>query len=376
MLSPVLNERQQRVVAAALTLFSLAAMVAILFTLFRYVLQFFVYFSGVFMPLAVAAILATLLRPYYAWLHARVKHSGLAVVLVLASLLLPLVLIGFYFGSLILSGVSGFINELPVWLNQVRDFVADRLPAAAIWMEEVNLPERLRAFFQTRTDLLTNSASAIGQRVWSTGAAVFNGVTGLLGWFVMPIYFAFLIAAPTVRGEDLGRMLPFLKAESRDTVVYLVTEFVGILVAFFRGQFVVALCQGILFAVGFSVVGLPHGLILGLLLGFLNIVPYLGNIIGLAVVIPLAWFHPTGGAGMLAGVMVVFVLVQSIESYFLTPRIMGKTTGLHPLVIVFAILFWGTAFSGLIGMVLAIPLTAFLVVFWRLLRTRYIREWL
>ena len=72
--------------------------------------------------------------------------------------------------------------------------------------------------------------------------------------------------------------------------------------------------------------------------------------------------------------MVVFTAVQMIEGYVLTPRIMGERTGLHPLAIIIAIFFWGSALGGIAGMVLAIPLTAFLVVFWRLAKERYIGE--
>ena len=77
---------------------------------------------------------------------------------------------------------------------------------------------------------------------------------------------------------------------------------------------------------------------------------------------------------LLIGVIVVFLIVQMIEGYVLTPKIMGDRTGLHPMVIIFAIFFWGSALSGIMGMILAIPLTAFLVVFWRLARERYIDE--
>jgi len=73
-------------------------------------------------------------------------------------------------------------------------------------------------------------------------------------------------------------------------------------------------------------------------------------------------------------VLAVFGLVQTIEGYLLTPRIMGDRTGLHPMVIIVAIFFWGTALSGVLGMILAIPLTAFLVVFWRLAREKYVGE--
>jgi predicted PurR-regulated permease PerM len=73
-------------------------------------------------------------------------------------------------------------------------------------------------------------------------------------------------------------------------------------------------------------------------------------------------------------VLVVFTVVQMIEAYGLTPRIMGDRTGLHPMVIIVAIFFWGSALNGIMGMILAIPLTAFLVVFWRLTREKYVTE--
>ena len=73
-------------------------------------------------------------------------------------------------------------------------------------------------------------------------------------------------------------------------------------------------------------------------------------------------------------VLVTFVVVQAVEGYVLTPRIMGEKTGLHPMAIIVAVFFWGAAIQGILGMILAIPLTAFLVVFWRLLRDKYITE--
>ena len=76
----------------------------------------------------------------------------------------------------------------------------------------------------------------------------------------------------------------------------------------------------------------------------------------------------------MVAVVVAMVLVSSIESYYLTPKIMGDRTGLHPMVIIVSIFFWGSALGGIAGMILAIPLTAFLVVFWRLAQERYIKE--
>jgi predicted PurR-regulated permease PerM len=88
--------------------------------------------------------------------------------------------------------------------------------------------------------------------------------------------------------------------------------------------------------------------------------------------LPLAYLQQGGGLVLLFLALLVFILVQLIESYLLTPRIMGRSTGLHPLIIIIAILFWGKALGGILGMVLAIPLTAFFVVVWRLVRRKYL----
>jgi len=187
-------------------------------------------------------------------------------------------------------------------------------------------------------------------------------------------YFVFFLILPRKDVAQLDNYLPFLKEETRKDIVYLVREFVNIMVAFFRGQFIIAFLQGVLLAIGFSLVGLKYGLVLGLLLGFLNVIPYLGSMLGLSITLPLAYFQEGGGVTTLAGVIVVLVIVQAIEGYILTPKIMGDRTGLHPMVIIFAVFFWGSALGGILGMILAIPLTAFLVVFWRLAKEKYIPE--
>ena len=120
--------------------------------------------------------------------------------------------------------------------------------------------------------------------------------------------------------------------------------------------------------------GLKYGFVLGMLLGLLNIIPYLGSMIGLAIALPLAFFQPAGGPLLLGLIVVVFLVVQNIEGYILTPKIMGDKTGLHPMAIMVALFFWGTALGGITGMILAIPLTAFLVSVWKLLKNNYFKE--
>jgi len=150
-----------------------------------------------------------------------------------------------------------------------------------------------------------------------------------------------------------------------------VREFVSIVESFFRGQMLIGLFMGVLLALGFTLVGLKFGLFIGLALGLLNIVPYLGTIVGLAVALPLAFFQPGGGWQIVGLVLLVKIIVQAIEGWVLTPKIMGDRTGLHPVTIIVAIFFWGTAFGGVLGMLLAIPLTAFFVTAWRLAKQKY-----
>ena len=173
--------------------------------------------------------------------------------------------------------------------------------------------------------------------------------------------------------KDIHEQLSFLKDDWRDDAVFLINEFVGSIVLFFRGQVVIALIMGVLLAIGFTLIGLNFGIILGLGIGFLNIIPYLGSIIGIGTVLPLAYFQSDGGSLQLViFALAIFTAVQMIEGYLLTPRIMGKSTGLHPMVIIIAIFFWGAALDGILGMILAIPLTAFFVVAWRLLKRKYL----
>ena len=224
----------------------------------------------------------------------------------------------------------------------------------------------------------TRKRSSRGYGDWEAGPSrrvrgVLKGLGTLFAWAVLPVYFAFFLTAKP-KQIDLAELLPFLKGSTRDDVVYLAHEFVDIIVAFFRGQLIVAFLQGLLFAIGFSVAGLRYGFVIGLALGFLNVIPYLGSILGLSVALPLAMFQPGGGVTTLVTVLIIFAVVQLIEGYVLTPKIMGDRTGLHFMAIIVAVFFWGSALGGILGMVLAIPLTAFLVSFWRLANEKYIHE--
>ena len=369
-----LSERQRLAVVTAITIVSACVILAALGASVYLLSLFFQTFSSVFLPLMVAAFLALVVKPYYDWFTVRLKFPALlAVGVVFLSALIPVAAFSWFFGAIVVRQSAEMISKLPdVWAEAGAWAKSNAPRALALW-EEYGLADRLEEVVTAQQEALLDGLQAVGTRALSAGAGVLRGLASLLGWVVLPVYFAFFLMV-TPATKSFSELLPFLKEETRADVLYLVEQFVDIMVAFFRGQLLVALCQGVLFAIGFSFVGLNYGFVLGLVLGFLNIIPYLGSMVGLGVCLPLAFFQADGGLATLAWVIVVFTVVQLIESYVLTPRIMGARTGLHPLVIIVAIFFWGTAMGGITGMILAIPLTAFGVVFWRLAREKYIAE--
>ena len=369
-----LSQRQHATVAAAVTLFCGLFIVLAVLGMFVALARFIDFFSGVLAPLVVAAVLVTLVRPYYLWLLRRTRRPAVSVILVLLSILLPLVGLLALFGSLIASQIVGLLHQIPVWIDSLQMELHRHAPALTQLWQEYGLGERLKLVLERQGSTIAKGVADVGGGILAAGAGVFRALTGLFGWVVLPVYFVFLLRLPVPSRRGLESLLPFLKPETRADVVYLVNEFAGIMTAFFRGQLLISLIQGALYAIGFKLVGLQYGVAIGMLMGLLNVVPYLGSLLGLSMALPTAFFQAGGGIPQLAMTGVVILVVQCTEGYVLTPRIMGDRTGLHPMAIIFAMFFWGTALGGIMGMVLAIPLTAFLVVFWRLAKARYIKE--
>lgn len=369
----ILNTRQQKLAAAAVSVLSGAVLVAGALGVVWLLSLILDHLSGVILPPLTAAILALVMKPYYDWLLHRLDgRRVVASLVVLASLAVPLAVFLGVFGSLLVQELVDLMRRIPAAIEAVNAAIRESWPQMAAFLETHDMGRQMRGALEKQGSVLAKGAGQLGIQAIAVGANLFRSVAAAFSWAVFPVYFFFFNMAPAPRPAQLDDHLGFLSRRTRGDAVYLGQEFVNILVSFFRGQLVIALIQGGLFAVGFSLVGLSHGFALGLILGLLNIVPYLGNMLGLLICLPLAFFQPGGGWPTMLAVIVVILVVQMIEGYFLTPKIMGDRTGLHPAVIIFALFFWGTVFNGIAGMILAIPLTAFLVILWRLVRRQYL----
>ncbi|MCC7374711.1 MAG: AI-2E family transporter [Verrucomicrobiales bacterium] len=189
----------------------------------------------------------------------------------------------------------------------------------------------------------------------------------LAGIALIPIYaFYFLLEKRKIQ-ERWTQYLPVSDSRFKDELVWLLENINDALIVFFRGQVLVAICDGVLYTIGFLVIGLPYALLLGLLATVLTIVPFLGAIVTCTSALLIAivqygdWQHP-------ALVLVIFMLVQGIEGWVIQPKIIGDRVGLHPVTIIVALLVGTTLMGGVLGGLLAIPATAVL----RALMFRYV----
>jgi predicted PurR-regulated permease PerM len=161
--------------------------------------------------------------------------------------------------------------------------------------------------------------------------------------------------------------LPLKDSKLKEELVFIIRSINEYLIAFFRGQVLVAMCDAVLYTIGFLIVGLPYAVLLGFAAVFLTLIPFLGAIALCVTALVVAivqygdWAHPIG-------VLVVFGIVQTLEGLVISPKIMGDRVGLHPLTIIIAVMAGTTLLGGLLGGILAIPLTAVL----RVLMGRYI----
>ncbi|MCY3767957.1 MAG: AI-2E family transporter [Gammaproteobacteria bacterium] len=371
----VLNSQQEKIVAAGVTTLGAGIVVAAIVILFAVTAWFFQSFSHVFLPLAVAGVLAMVLDPWYEWLKSRGLPGAMALMAVFASLIVPIAAILVFFGTLIVSQFGDLLDQLPAFWEHFTAWLRSQQPNISRFFSPDGVGAKITEALQSPNGPAADAANYVLSTILSAGNSIASGIISLLSWVITPVYLAFFLLIPKLRPGSLSpESFSFFREETAKDLIYLIREFFELVVLFFRGQLLISLFQGILFAIGFSLIGLEYGIILGLILGFLNIVPFLGSMVGLSVCLPLAWFQDGGGMHLVLLALAVFAIVQAIEGYFLTPKIMGDRTGLNPLTIIIAIFFWGAALDGILGMILAIPLTAFLVVFWRLAREKYMGQ--
>ena len=201
-------------------------------------------------------------------------------------------------------------------------------------------------------------------QLWHLITGTINLAIGVMGSFVVMLYTFFILLDYEHICDGWVRLIPASKREFATTLVQDVKNGMN---AYFRGQTLIAFLVGILFSLGFLIIGFPFAIGLGLFIGLLNLVPYL-QLIAFLPTILLALLKATETGGnfwvILLSALIVFAVVQLIQDMYLTPRIMGRAMGLNPAIILLSLSIWGSLL-GIIGLIVALPLTTLLLSYYR-----------
>lgn len=348
--TPLFGTVERRLFRATAVLFAIVAMIGLIAGIIWILGIILSFFYSLVMPLCLAGILALVLYPVVdqlerrTWLPRYAATTVVVFVFMAVNVGIVVIVVPALIRELVL-----FAEMVPPILAQWQDYMVNRFPTFTGMIMQSAEDGEIKAIIPG----LENTRETVKS---------FAGILAGLSFVPLLLFFA-LLSGGRLHGQ-VTSVLSVFSAETQKSAMYFIDVFVAQVTGFFQGQLVIAVIMGVMYAIGFTLIDLNGGILIGLLLGLLNIVPFLGTLIGLLIVLPLAYMQPYGGIELLGLSLLVFSVVQLVESWLLTPKIMANRSGLHPALVVISVFFWGTAFGGITGMILAVPLTAFLVAVW------------
>lgn len=318
--------------------------------------------KGVLLPFLVACLISYMLEPVVKW-NMRWMHTQRRFIPVVLTLLQACFIIG-GLAMLIIPYIASECAEMAVML---RRYATTQINIPYISQEihsfiRQNLNfEYIYSLFspETWSDMLRQAISS----GWSFLSSSFAFVLGAVSWLIVVLYTIFIMIDYERLMLSFKQLVPH---SNRRRVFRIFDDVKNAMNRYFRGQFIIAFLVGILFSLGFYIIGLPLGIILGLFIGMLNMVPYL-QLISLPIAAILCMVA-TAGTGIdfwtiFWETMAVYIIVQCIQDLILTPRIMGKVMGLNPAIILLSLSIWG-CLLGFMGLIIALPLTTLLLSYY------------
>ncbi len=318
---------------------------------------------GILLPFVAGMAVAYVLDPICDWLEKHRCSRNWATVIVSIGFGIVIVLALLILVPILERQLIDFAGRLPGYVNSAADRLLPQLQTVAERLGIGSLAD-LRASVSTQIGGIVSWMGAAVIRIVSSGVA-FANLLSLL--FITPVVAFYLL-----RDWDhfVARIDDLLPRAHRDTIQAQLRQIDRSLAGFARGQASVCLVLAAYYGVGLSLVGLEFGLVVGLGIGMISFIPYVGSITGLVVSlgIALAQFSDWGPVFIVLG---VFVVGQILEGYVLTPRLVGNRVGLHPVWVIFALLAGGTLF-GFVGLLLAVPAAAVIGVLVRFATQQYL----
>ena len=377
------------------------------------------FLQPILIPVAIAAILAYLLDPLVTRLSYALRGRLQAIALIF---LIAFIALGGLLGWLVPTisvQSANFAKELPAYTQKARDYVVDLVlrynrtfgpaetahekhpsstanfinwllgatprpaPSATPAAAPTNVPpsgeviapaspkissadrQRVQAWVEKQIPSIERYFPALSEKFWNIlqkSIGGFLGITGfLLSLILVPVYlFFFLKESPRI-ARSWKEYLPLRASPLKDEVADVLSQINHYIIAYFRGQLLVCLVDGVLIGSALTLIGLNFAPLIGVMVVVLTMIPYIGIIICWVPAVLIAafqfgdWTHPLI-------VTAIFIIIQNLEGIFYAPRIVGNYVGLHPMTVIVSIFVWGLLIGGLLGPILAVPLTATLKV--------------
>lgn len=317
--------------------------------------------SGALLPFCVACLLAYIFEPFVAFNKRLLRCRGnvLPIFLFLVELLGVIALLGWFL-------IPRIIDEIVTVGNLFNDYATSS--------SSRYIPQAVHDFVMKYVDMKTLT-SVLTQDQWSdivqkslsgTWTMVSGSISMLLtvcSWFIVLLYFIFILLD---YDRFMNSMRSLIPQKYKPTVLKIAGDIKNSMNRYFRGQTLVALCVGVLFSIGFLIIDLPLAIIMGMFIGLLNMVPYLQLISLLPTTLLCVVYAAETNSSfwvIFALAMVVYGVVQLIQDLYLVPKIMGKTMGLNPAIILLSLSIWGSLL-GFLGLIIALPLTTLLLSYY------------
>lgn len=406
---------------AALTAVFLVLLVGIVGTIVWIAGSLIAFLQPILIPVAIAAILAYLLDPVVTHLHDRGYSRTTAIIALFGLAFLAIAAVITWVVPTISMQSANVARELPAYTNSARDKVVDLIyrynhsfgapvagktkPTSAAtnvvnWLlasptpasqPDATVPpapspptdantaappeligpvppkltsaerQRIQEWVERQLPNLQRQLPDLSAKLWNlirSSIGGFLGVTGfLLSLVMVPIYLFFLLKERPAIERRWKEYLPLRASPLKDEVATVLMQINSYIIAYFRGQLLVCLIDGTLIGIALLVLGVNFAPLIGVLVVFLTMIPYIGIVLCWipAVLIATAqwgdWMHPLI-------VTAIFFGIQNLEAIFIAPRIVGNSVGLHPMTVIVSIFVWGLLIGGLLGPIMAVPLTA------------------
>jgi len=317
-----------------------------------------------FVPLLISLFIAIVIRPLVTFFESKGFSHTTTIITIFSTLIITAVLAFILFIPLLSEQLSSFGIKIPEILNMLQEKAILLQNSIDNKLTFIDLSHSVQ---DIKESLIKNIDTVVG-----TFGSYISNIMNIMTFAILIPFFAFFILKDMhIIKKAILSYIPNRYFEIAALLFYRIGNSIQL---YIRGQLIDATFVGVTTGIGLSIIGFPYALVVGLIAGIGNLVPYFGPVLGAIPAILIILVTPEWAVGSAIGlVIMVFLAVQIIETLFIYPAVVGNSVDLHPIIVVFALLIGGEL-AGILGMIIMIPAVAILKVTFQLLH-RYMKEY-